>query len=162
MKSLPSPARIAISLCMLAVAAAGASGLTGCLGGFGGCGVGAVPAESDGGAGASVSATGVVTFETIRAGSSEHYPVTVRDSADTDETIVGATLMGSGAGAFAVLTTFPVYVPAGQGVPVDVEFAPTSTGSFDAQLVLQTAKMGPSPVPLVGSSEIDGADAGAD
>jgi hypothetical protein len=41
-----------------------------------------------------------------------------------------------------------------------VEFAPASVGTFSAQLVLQTAKMGPSPVPLVGSS-ID-ADAGAD
>ncbi len=152
---------MAIAFGMLASMAA----LTGCIGGiggFGGCGVGATPTEGDAGAAATVSAAGVVTFEPILAGSSEDFEVTVRDSADTDETILGATLVGGGAGAFAVLATFPLNVPAGQGVPIDVQFAPDSAGTFDAQLVLQTAKMGPSPVPLVGSTVDADAGTGAD
>ncbi|HEX8793556.1 MAG TPA: hypothetical protein VF765_21585 [Polyangiaceae bacterium] len=100
-----------------------------------------------------MSATGVVTFQPIQAGGFEDFEITVRDSADTDETILGATLVGDGAGAFAVHATFPLDVPAGHGVALDVEFAPASAGTFDAQLVLQTAKMGPSPVPLVGSTD---------
>jgi hypothetical protein len=161
MKNLPRPARLAMTIGMLASTAA----LTGCIGGIGGlggCGVGATPTDGDAGTAASVSATGVVTFQAIQPGTSEDFEVTVRDFADTDETILGATLVGAGSGAFAVHARFPLSVPAGQGVPIDVEFAPASAGTFDAQLVLQTAKMGPSPVPLSGSTVDADAGTGAD
>jgi hypothetical protein len=155
MKSLrcaSRPSRIAITLCTVAVAAVGAASLPGCLGPGDGCGVGAVPTMGDAGTAASVSADGVVTFQTIPAGTSEDFQVTVRDSANTDETILSATLVGAGADAFKVVAKFPVYVPAGHGVPIDVQFVPPSASTFYAQLVLQTANMGPSPVSLVGSA----------
>ena len=150
------PPSMAIAVGLIVVAAAGGVGLTGCVTG---CGVGAVPTNGDAGA-ASVSAAGVVTFRPIPVGSSEDFSVSVRDSADTDETILSAMLVGDGADAFTATAAFPLDVPAGQAVPIDVKFSPPSSGTFNAQLVLQTAKMGPSPVPLVGSS-LD-ADAGAD
>ena len=48
-----------------------------------------------------------------------------KESADTDETIV----MANTNGAFKVLSTFPMYVPRGITVTVDVSFTPLATGA---------------------------------
>ena len=77
-----------VTLGMLAVATACAADLTGC---FFGCGVGAVPTDGADGAAASVSATGVVTFQTIPAGSSEEFRVTVRTWPGGEERVLGRT-----------------------------------------------------------------------
>ena len=114
-----------------------------------GCGVGPL-LDQDGGV-AYVDDAGVVTFETVSVGSEVDFRVAVKDSADVSETITGATLAGTGAGAFSVLSSFPIDVPKGQPVVVDVRFAPQAMGSYTAQLILQTAKMGPSPVALRGT-----------
>jgi len=93
---------------------------------------------------------GVVVFGSTAVGTRETLGVPVQDSAPIDETITGVTLTGTGAAAFQVTTDFPLAVPAGTSALVAVQFAPTSAGMATATLVLQTASMGPSPIPLQG------------
>jgi hypothetical protein len=128
-----------------AIGAIASVGLGGC-----GCGVGADPNGASSAAGV-VEADGTVRFTPIERGSMETFPIPVRESADTSETIQGASVSGSGAAAFKVLAALPINVPNGQDVPFEVQFAPTSAGTFEAQLLLQTAKMGTSQIPLVGT-----------
>ena len=89
-------------------------------------------------------------FGSTAVGTRETLGVPVQDSAPIDETITGVTLTGTGAAAFQVTTDFPLAVPAGTSALVAVQFAPTSAGMATATLVLQTASMGPSPIPLQG------------
>ena len=129
----------------LAVAAVVAAAHTmGC-----GCGVAAAPGPHD--------QNGTVTFDAVALGSSQQLSIPFQDSADVDETITGATVEGADAAAFEVVSTFPIAVPAGEQASVVIRFAPTHTGDSQATLVLQTANMGPSPVPLDGTGVPAGA-----
>jgi hypothetical protein len=114
------------------------------------CGVGADPGGPANTAGL-VEADGSVHFTAIERGTTESFPIPVKESADTTETIEGASLTGSAAASFQILSHFPIAVPNGQDVVVEVQFAPTSAGTFEAQLMLQTAKMGTSQISLVGT-----------
>lgn len=111
------------------------------------CGVGP-SLDQDGGV-AVVGDSGVVTFTSVQVGDAANFIVSVQDSADVSETILGATVAGPGAGAFTVTSTLPIAVPAGQPVQIGVRFAPTTVASFTAQLQLQTMKMGVSTITLV-------------
>ena len=115
------------------------------------CGVG--PAYDHDGGTVSVDDAGVVTFDAVQVGNAVDEQLEVKDSADVSETILGATITGSGADAFQVTSTFPIAVPAGQAVRVDIRFTPPSLGDYSATLVLQTMKMGPSSIPLEGSGD---------
>ena len=128
-----------------AIATVALVGLGGC-----GCGVGADPDGASNAAGV-VEADGRVRFTPIARGSTATFPIPIKESADTSETIQGVSVIGSGAAAFKVLTAMPVNVPNGQNVPLEVQFAPTSAGTFEAELVLQTAKMGSSQISLIGT-----------
>lgn len=114
------------------------------------CGVAADRQGPSSSAGA-VEADGSVHFTAIARGTTEAFPIPVKETADTSETIQSASLSGSGATSFKVLSYFPISVPNGQDVTVEVQFSPTSTGTFDAELLLQTAKMGTSQISLVGT-----------
>jgi len=114
------------------------------------CGVGADPAGASDSAG-SVSSDGSVHFTPIANGTAESFPIPVRETADTNETIESASLAGSGAASFRILSQFPINVPNGQDVAVEVQFAPSAPGTFAAELMLQTAKMGTSQIFLVGT-----------
>jgi hypothetical protein len=124
----------------VAVAAMVAASLGGC-----GCGVGAAPGPNND--------NGVVTFAAVPVGSSTQLQVPFQDSADTDETILGASISGPDAAAFAVIATYPIPLPAGTQVALEIRFTPTHTGPASATVVLQTENMGPSPVQLAGSGE---------
>lgn len=115
------------------------------------CGVGADSGAPPSDAG-TIASDGSAHFTTIASGATETFPIPVKESADTNETIVSASLSGSGAAAFQILAQFPLQVPEGQDVPVNVQFAPTAAGVFEAQLLLQTAKMGTSQISLVGTA----------
>ncbi len=96
---------------------------------------------------------GVVTFPPVTVGSSQQLQVPFQDSADTDETIDGATITGPDAAAFTVVAKYPIPLPAGTQVTLEIQFTPTHTGSASATLTLQTQNMGPSPVQLAGTGE---------
>jgi hypothetical protein len=113
------------------------------MGCFGGCGVG--PAEGPN------SGNGSVTFDRTSVGASEVLPIPFQDSAFVDETITGASITGPDAAAFEVISTFPIAVPAGQSVEVQIRFSPTHEGDASATLVLETEEMGPSSVQLDGT-----------
>ena len=132
------PDRLRLVLCAVAM-----------FGGVGCCGVSADPTTTANGT-AVVDSGGTVHFKGIQVGTVESFAIPVRETADTSETLVSATLTGSGAASFQVLSNFPIDVPDGQDVTVDVQFAPTGDDTFDAELLLQTAKMGTSQIPLVG------------
>lgn len=108
-----------------------------------GCGVGPVPTRSST---ASVESDGTVTFDPISVGRTETFSIPVRESADTDETIVSARANGD----FDVLSTFPIYVPRGSAVTIEVAFTPTRSGMHSSVLELDTAKMGTSRVAMKG------------
>ena len=93
---------------------------------------------------------GFVAFYGVQLGTSTTVNVPIQDSADVDETVTGSALNGSDAAAFKVLSTFPMSLPAGTALSVTVEFTPQHTGTSNANLVLETANMGPSPIPLEG------------
>ncbi len=118
------------------------------------CGMALDPAAAnDGGVAASADITdgGVVEFTAVAVGASESYPIPVKDTADSDETITGARIEGTDAAAFQILSTFPIAVPAGQPTVVEVQFAPARSGAASAELILQTAGMGESTIPLAGT-----------
>ena len=110
------------------------------------CGVGP-SLEQDGGV-AVVGDSGVVTFTSVQVGEAADFIVSVQDSADVSETILGATVTGPGESAFTVTSTLPIAVPAGQPVQIGVRFDPPTVASFTAQLQLQTMKMGVSTITL--------------
>jgi hypothetical protein len=113
---------------------------------FDGCGV-APTLDQDGGV-AVVGDSGVVTLPSVQVGQTADFVVSLEDSADVSETILGATLTGPGASAFTVTSTLPIAVPAGQPVQVGIRFVPSTVETFTAQLQLQTMKMGVSTVTL--------------
>lgn len=108
------------------------------------CGVNPTPINGDS---ANVLADGTVVFKPIPVGTTVAFAIPVRESADTDETIVAMHTSG----AFEVLLSGPVYVPRGQTVMIPVSFKPTAVGQTSADLVLSTAKMGNSHVALTGT-----------
>jgi hypothetical protein len=116
------------------------------------CGIGPVPdrGQQDSGI-AKVNDAGVVTFDTVAVGTSIDLQVEVKDSADVSETILGGQFVGTGANAFQLMSTFPMDVPAGQSVLLDIRFTPTAIGAYITQLDLQTMKMGISPVAFEGT-----------
>jgi hypothetical protein len=116
------------------------------------CGVGADPDGTSNAAG-SVSSDGSVHFTSIRSGTAESFPIPVKESADTSETIESASISGSGASAFQLVSQFPIEVPNGRDATVEVKFAPSAAGTtFEAVLLLETAKMGTSQISLAGTS----------
>lgn len=118
-----------------------ASALGGC------CGVGPDPDYSN------VNDEGAVQFDPTTVGATETLSIPIEDSADVDETITSAKLVGPNASEFRIASTFPIFVPAGTSVQVDVVFAPTDAGHAAATIEFQTEMMGPSPVDLVGDAE---------
>jgi hypothetical protein len=126
---------------MVVAAAVSAVQAIGCIGG---CGVGPVDGPN--------SQDGTVMFGSVEVGETNDLPIPFQDSADVDETITGASFEGVDASEFSVKTTFPLFVPAGQQGTVTIEFSPTHVGDATATLILQTAGMGPSPVPLEGTA----------
>lgn len=110
------------------------------------CGV-APTLDQDGGVEV-VGDAGVVTFTSVQVGAGADFIVSVADTADVSETILGATVTGPGASAFTVTSTWPMAVPAGQPVQVGIRFVPSTVGTFTAQLQLQTMKMGVSTITL--------------
>jgi hypothetical protein len=124
-------------------------GLSGCNGI--GCGVGPVPSQNDGGATAHVDSSGHVVFSGLSVGESEVFAMPLMETADTDETIVSGTVSGAGAAAFQIVSTFPIQVADHQQVTLEVRFAPTMVGEADAELDLQTEKMGISHVDVEGT-----------
>jgi hypothetical protein len=111
-----------------------------------GCGCGVGPSAGPN------NDNGVVTFPDTATGSQEQLQIPFQDSADTDETIMGATITGPDAAAFTVIAKYPVPLPAGTQVNLEIQFAPTHLGTSTATLVLQTENMGPSPVQLQGTA----------
>jgi len=127
-----------IKMGWVAMGLAVSTAITGC------CGIGPSPGDKN------VMPDGTVQFPATQVGHAQVLTIPMQDSANVDETITSATLTGTDASSFVVLTTFPLHVPAGTAVDVTVEFVPSSPGTSSATLVLQTAAMGPSPVDLEG------------
>jgi hypothetical protein len=114
--------------------------LTGCP-----CGVGPVQSAN--------VVNGVVTFDPQAVGAPEQLTIPFADSADVSETLLGASVTGPDAADFEVLAQFPIAIPAGTQVMLELQFTPSHAGSASATLVLQTQEMGPSPVKLQGTGE---------
>ncbi len=110
-----------------------------------GCGCGVLPAPGPN------SDDGVVTFDSVAVGSSQQLEIPFEDSTDTDETIESVSITGPDAAAFTVVATYPIPLPAGSKVSLEIQFAPTHAGAASATLTLQTENMGPSPVQLAGT-----------
>jgi hypothetical protein len=121
---------------------------TGCIGG---CGIGAVSDAPDGGTSGATVSNGEVTFEATHVSSSATIELPVKDSADVHETILGASFSGPDAAAFRVVGTYPIDVPAGHSVLLQVTFAPTHVGPASATLMVQTEEMGVSPIQVSGT-----------
>ena len=132
------PAMIWKTVMMLAISAGASVATVGC------CGVAPAPDYDK------MNKDGAVQFDPTQVGASETLTIPIKDTANVDETITAASLEGPGAGSFEVLSTFPIAVPAGTSVNVQVRFTPTTAGDATATLVLQTEGMGPSPVDLDG------------
>jgi Abnormal spindle-like microcephaly-assoc'd, ASPM-SPD-2-Hydin len=111
-----------------------------------GCSCGVAPASNY----KNVNDQGAVQFDPTTVGTSEVLTIPMEDTVDTDEVITGASLTGPGAASFTVLTTFPMKVPAGSSVDVEVKFTPSAAGAASATLVFETEMMGPSPLDLEG------------
>ena len=109
------------------------------------CGVAPTPSTGET---ATVEADGTVVFKPIAIGTTVRFSMPIRESADTDETIIGGH---STNGAFKVLTPYPIYVPRGETVQVEVSFTPSENGTVSSDLGLDTAKMGTSHVALKGT-----------
>ncbi len=142
---------LARSFAFAALLAPLVAGLAGCWD-FG-CGVSPVPDNADGGSNvASVNAAGEVVFSQEIVGAVVTFAIPVYETATgQSETLLGASLEGTGKDAFTVLTTFPIEVPADGQASVTVQFSPGADGTFTAQLDLQTQKMGVSTIPLTGT-----------
>lgn len=125
-------------------------GLVGGAAALAGCTCGVAPDSGD----PHLDAQGAFVFDDTKVGASETLSISVHETADgTDETITAADITGDDSSAFRVVSRLPIYVPAGQSVDVEIEFSPAREGSFEAQLVLDTEKMGPSPITLEGTGE---------
>jgi hypothetical protein len=121
-----------------------------------GCGVAPDPtAMPDGGAATASIENGVVTFTPTLAGTVVSFAIPIKDTADMDETISGARLDGPNAADFSITATVPMFVPAGQAVQFEIQFAPREGGPKTAQLLLQTEGMGVSTVQLAGTATVE-------
>lgn len=109
------------------------------------CGVNPIQSSGDT---ADVAADGTVIFKPIAVGQSATFAMPAKESADTDETLVSVRATG----AFQVMSTFPMYVPKGETVHIDVMFVPTAAGETTGELTLDTAKMGSMHVTLKGTA----------
>ncbi|HVY45479.1 MAG TPA: hypothetical protein VHB21_06345 [Minicystis sp.] len=137
---------------LLAVVGASAC-LSGCIG-FG-CGAGPVPTQKHAGDTATVDRDGVVVYDPTDVGDAKRFAIPVKDTADVDEVLVGATVAGEDADAFEVRATFPIDMPAGATVHVEVEFHPKRAGTASAELLIQTQDMGVSPaIDLTGDATV--------
>ena len=96
---------------------------------------------------------GVITFDPLPVGLSEEYEIPFDDSVGEAETFTGASFTGPGAADFTVLTPFPVDIPKGGTVYLDIQFKPSASGMVAATLTLDTMMMGPSPVQITGVGE---------
>jgi len=115
-----------------------------------GCSCGMGP---DGGSGAAhVDASGALVFDRLPVGETAIFHLTVKDSANVHERILGASFSGLNAGEFAVTGTYPIDVPAGTSVTLDVSFVPTMAGQAQATLLVQTEDMGISPIQVSGTA----------
>ena len=108
------------------------------------CGAAAVP-TSEKGKGAIVDHDGVVVYDQTPVGETVSFEIPVKDTADVDETIVSASITGEDADAFEIHARFPMDMPGGETVHVEVEFHPTKSGKASAELLIQTRDMGVSP-----------------
>ena len=108
-----------------------------------GCGGALVPGATD---------AGIVTFA-APLGQSELVEIPIEANSG-DETFVSGSVAGAGAEAFQVLSTFPLVVNAGTPATVRVQFAPQQPGTYSASLVLDTASMGDSTIPLEGTAAV--------
>ncbi len=81
-----------------------------------------------------VDTNGDVHFDTTAVGASQTLFVPMEDSADVDETILSASVSGPGAKSFRVLSQFPLKVPAGTKVDVEIQFIPEEVGTETATL----------------------------
>jgi hypothetical protein len=79
----------------------------------------------------------------IDRGTTEAFAIPVKETADTSETIQDASLIGGAAASFKVLFYFPIAVPNGQDVTIEVQFASSNLPTFEAELMLQTARWAP-------------------
>lgn len=77
-------------------------------------------------------------FGTVGVGSSSLTAVTVTNDGNETLVLTNASLGGSDAGAFAVVTGDGIRVPPGESRTVSVAFAPETTGSASATLSLET------------------------
>jgi len=96
---------------------------------------------------------GIVAFGEVAVGQSETLHIPIDDSVDQDVTFVSGSISGAGADQFQVLSTFPVSVASGTPTTVDVSFAPETGGTFAVSLVLDTASMGDTAIPLSATAE---------
>ncbi len=123
-----------------------------------GCGVGPIPdyqPSNDAGAG-EITDAGVVEFDATELGATVSFTIPVKDSVDESETLLSASFTGPQAAAFAVTSSFPIPVPAGEQVSLKLQFTPMVVGTNSAKLVLQTQDMGVSPIPIQGVGVADG------
>jgi hypothetical protein len=120
------------------------------------CGVGPEPGYQGTSDGGQISDAGVVEFNPTVLGATDLFTIPVQDTADVDETLQSASFSGPGAAAFQVVATFPIPIPAGTPVNLEVEFTPTVAGTSTATLNLQTADMGVSPIQIEGVGVADG------
>jgi len=102
---------------------------------------------------------GVVSFSNVPVGQATTLEIPVTDSVGQDVTFTSGSLTGTGAAAFQILSTFPIAVTTGSPATVQVQFAPGQTGNFAATLVLDTASMGDTSIPVQGTGAMSG-DAG--
>jgi hypothetical protein len=120
--------------------------------GCGGCGMAAVPDGPDGGPlGAHVGPNGVVVFDPTPVGTSTTIEQSVKDTANTHERILGASFSGPDAADFVVVGSYPIDVPAGTSVSLQVSFTPSHVGTSNATLMVQTEDMGVSPIQVSGT-----------
>jgi hypothetical protein len=111
------------------------------------CGGSLIPGYSD---------SGTVAFDELPVGQSEALEIPIQGNAG-DETFTSGSIAGEGAAAFQVLSSFPMAVTAGTPATVRVRFSPLGIGTFPASLVLDTATMGASEIPLLGAGiAVDG------
>ena len=124
-----------------------------------GCGINFIPgyqATNDAGENVvEISDAGVVEFAASELGAAVRLAIPVKNSFDVNETILGASFSGPQAGAFQVTSAFPLPVPAGTEVNLQLVFTPTVVGVNSAKLALQTEDMGISPIDVEGTGVAD-------
>ena len=126
---------LAMSAALMAVISAFSTFGCGCSAG------GLIPGYSD---------AGTVLFNALPVGQSEVLEIPIQGGEGV-ETFTSASVMGTDAAVFQVLTAFPLTIPSGASITVEVQFTPAQTGIASASLVLDTPSMGDSLIPLQGT-----------